>query len=219
MSQPLVTVLLCHHNMRDLVPIALASYLSQDYENLELVVVDSDREPIEDLVRDIPNCRYSYIKADRLSIKRNFGVRESKGELIVHFDADDWSGPNRVSDQVRMLGDAQVGGYSQAFWYDYMATRASLYRGDLWQANLIYRRDYALAYPWDERCFYAEEWPFLAPVRNRKGTVPTGDAGANFVATVSDRNERRTAMGASERWRWAHIGELPSGFRQAVGLA
>jgi len=217
---PLVSVLLCHNRLRHMVQMAIDSYLSQDYANRELVVVDDGPEPISDLVEHIPACRYFVYPARNLSEKRNFGIREARGEFIVHFDADDWSGPRRVSDQLSMLiarPAARVSGYDRAYWYDFVDRRASRYVGGVWSATMIYHRDYALAHPWDESRYFIEDAPFVQQAQ-RQNVIMSQDGCDNFVATMHNRNSRRTP-GDSMRWPFVQVEQLPEGFRRAAGLA
>ena len=218
MNLPLVTVLLCHHRLRHMVQMAIDSYLSQDYENRELLVVDDGPEPIADLMKDVSHCRYVNHPAKNLSEKRNVGACEAKGEFIVNFDADDWSGWHRISDQVALIqrSASDIGGYGAAFWYDFVNKQASYYQGFLWGASMIYRRDYALVNPWDEACSVAEDQKFIHTARERKSIVacPGGD---NFVATMHDRNVHRPA-GTSAMWPFVAVETLPEGFRKAAGL-
>lgn len=219
MNECLVSVLLCHHCLRHMVPIAIESYLSQDYPNKELVVVDDGPERIEDLVISIPNCTYIYYPARNLSEKRNIGIRAAKGQFIVHFDADDWSGTLRVTDQVEMLSShpsARVGGYESAFWYDFVSKRASHYQGSIWGATMIYRREYALDNPWDETRDFIEDQPFLRRARQLNAITAKG-GGGNFVATLHDRSTPRSVGGVN--WPFVPTETLPEGFRKAAGAA
>lgn len=214
---PLVTVLLCHRNIRELArTLAIPSYLSQDYEDRELVVVDSGDEPIADLLTGIDHCRYFPFPGRNLSEKRNFGAKVACGEYIVHFDADDWSGPHRISDQVALMQNgAEVAGYDRAYWYDFASKKASYYRGYIWGANLIYRTDYALTHPWDEKCQFIEDAAFIKPARDSRAIV-TKDGDGNFVATLNDRSTKRNPGEAN--WPFVPVGQLPDGFRKAAGL-
>jgi glycosyltransferase involved in cell wall biosynthesis len=219
-AQPLVTVLLCHNGLRRMVKIAIDSYLSQDYPNRELIVVDDGPDLIFDLVMPIPACHYIQHNARNLSEKRNVGCKAARGEYIVHFDADDWSGPHRISDQVAMMQrqpGAAVGGYSSALWWDYVDRRASYYRGAVWSATYIYRRDYWLGHPWDEACSYAEDSPFLRPALD-KHAVAQADGGQNFVATMHSKNARRAAAGTPGIWPYVGVDALPEAFRRAAGI-
>jgi glycosyltransferase involved in cell wall biosynthesis len=215
--KPLVTVLLCHNSLRHMVKLAIDSYTSQDYENRELVVIDDGPETIKDLVEGVPNCQYFFFPAKNLSEKRNFGARMSRGEIIVHFDADDWSGPHRVSDQVEDLmlrPAAQVSGYDRAYWYDILTDQASYYRGSVWSATMIYWRKYVLANPWDESCFYIEDGPFVKRAQQSNVIMAT-DGNGNFVATLHSRNARRS-YGQGGNWPLVPYDQLPDGFKKVI---
>ena len=217
---PLVSCLLCTRDARHLVQMAIDSYLSQEYENRELVVVDDGPDPIADMLQGIPNLVYIALPHDAASLseKRNIGCRAAHGEFICHMDSDDWSGPHRVTDQLTrlLLADAQLGGYSQAFWYDFVDQRASCYTGNIWGANLIYRRDYALEHPWDETVLIAEDNPFTAAAL-QLNAIMSSPGGQNFVATLHDGNARRQA-GQTSQWPPVDLSELPEAFRKAAGL-
>jgi len=207
--------------MREMVQRAIDSYLSQDYANRELIVVDDGGEVIRDLVEGIENCQYILCHSETLSLKRNVGCQRANGEFIVHFDADDWSGPHRITDQVGMMlanPRAQIGGYSNALWYDFVDAKASYYKGTVWGASLIYRRSYALENPWDERAPFGEDGPFIEKARLAQ-QIASGDGSKNFVATMHSKNARRAAVGTPGFWPFVGTDVLPEGFKSAAGIA
>ena len=215
-SSPLVSVLLCTHGERHLLPIALSSYASQTWAPRELVVI-ADGTDIFDMVENIPSLVYVRLPQDAktLSAKRNIGCQYARGEFVVHFDSDDFSGPDRISDQVEMMlanPGAKVGGYAQAYWYDFVDRRASKYNGSIWGASMIYRREWALANPWDESVSNAEDGPFRTAAES-KGLRVHKDGAQNFVATLHNGNARRTAIGTS-CWPFVEVSELPEAFRK-----
>jgi hypothetical protein len=218
---PKVSVLLCHRNMRHLVQTAIDCYLNQDWTGgKELIVVDDGEQFIGGTVRDVPNCLYLNFEAQNLSQKRNLGAREASGEYIVHFDADDWSGPHRVTDQVELMlanPTKNLGGYGQALWYDFVHGKASYYHGTAWGATLIYKREYALAHPWDEGCSFAEDSLFMRHARDHE-TIVCSDGKDNFVATMHSQNAHRWHAGTSQGWPFIEIDDLPEGFRRAANL-
>jgi glycosyltransferase involved in cell wall biosynthesis len=203
-----------------MVPRAIESYLSQDYPNRELIVIDDGEEPIADLVVAIPRSRYFFQPFKNLSAKRNFGVRAANGKFIVHFDADDWSGPHRISDQVGSLQanpKALIAGYAKAFWYDFVTSQACYYKGFVWGATMMYHQSYALTNAWDEGCSYAEDGPFIGQAYSRQAVI-SADGGQNFVATMSAQTTRRP-IGNPVTWPLVGVDVLPQGFRTAAGLA
>ena len=110
-------------------PNAIRYFLQQDYENKELVIVDDGTDTIENLVPVHTQIRYIRIKKNMtLGEKRNFCVRESKADLIMHWDDDDWMAPYRISYQVRELlaNKAEVCGLQQMYFYEFSTDKCWL---------------------------------------------------------------------------------------------
>lgn len=219
MTDPLCTVLICTHNRRELFKGALACYLSQEYENKELVVVESGSDRVHDLLQDIPNCTYICFPAKSLSEKRNVGVAGASGEFICNFDDDDWSGPRRVAAQVEMLiarPEAQIAGYSKCFWWDRIERVASHYRGSMWGASICYRKDFAIKHPWPEDITYAEDSQFIAEA-SLLGLAVSMDAISHFVGVMHSGNAKRQYD--PKFWPKVDPSQLPLGFRTAEAIA
>jgi glycosyltransferase involved in cell wall biosynthesis len=106
-ARPLVSCIMPTCNRPAFVPQAVHYFLRQDYPAKELVVVDDGDHSIRGLLpRDR---RIRYVRLHRrlpLGEKRNVAVARSRGEIIVHWDDDDWYGPARLSYQVSALLEA-----------------------------------------------------------------------------------------------------------------
>lgn len=209
------SVLLCTHDSRKMLPLAIESYLQQDYPSLELVVVDDGSDPIYDMVKDLPGLHYRWLPAENLSQKRNAGIAAARGEFIAHFDSDDWSGPRRISEQVEKLTqeNAKVVGYSKAFWFDVRKNISCYASCGLWGAALTYERQWALGHPWDETKVSCEDGWFLKPAIE-SGVAVEMDGGDNFVALQHNGNAERPFRQSG----WAIVGneQLPKGFVNAL---
>lgn len=218
--QPLVTCVLPTRNNRHLLPVAIASYLSQDYDNRELLVIDDGSDRVEDLFT-VPTCTYFHLgtPAPTLSAKRNFAVLKAQGEMILHMDSDDWSAPTRVRHQVELLQGnpiAQMVGYHTAYFWDEVARQASCYRGDparSWGPCLCYYRDFALANPWQDWIAFAEDNAFVDAARQR-GQMLAVDGSGQIVVRLHDGNARR-AYGCGD-WPYIPKEQLPSEFLQLI---
>ncbi|MCU1502180.1 MAG: putative glycosyltransferase [Ilumatobacteraceae bacterium] len=106
---------------RRFVPAAVAAFRAQRETGAELLIVDDGDDPVEDLVPDDPLVRYLRLDRRRtIGEKRNLAVAGARGEIIVHFDDDDWSHPDRLGAQVGALraGHADVCGLSTMLWWD-----------------------------------------------------------------------------------------------------
>ena len=84
---------------------AVRCFLRQDYPDRELVIVDDSPDAADALLPDLPEDagRVVYLhRPGRRSAgeKRNLAVERSRGEVVVHWDDDDWSAPDRLTHQV-----------------------------------------------------------------------------------------------------------------------
>ncbi|MEL7064061.1 MAG: glycosyltransferase family A protein, partial [Bacteroidota bacterium] len=173
-SFPLVSCTMPTCNRRRFISRAILYFLRQDYPNKELFIVDDGEEEIADLIPDHPEVRYVKIPHTMtLGEKRNFCVLQSKGNLIMHWDDDDWMAPNRISYQVKELlaNRVSVCGIQQMYFHEVKSGRSYLYRypqsiGKPWLAggSLLYTRKF-----WSQAPFpkiqVASDTPFIM---NRK---------------------------------------------------
>jgi len=82
---------------------AIRCFLAQTYPHKELVIVD-DGDSIKHLVPTRPDILYeSSWPPLRIGPKRNLACGLASGDIIAHWDDDDWSAPDRIEQQLRML--------------------------------------------------------------------------------------------------------------------
>jgi len=80
--------------------------------------------------------------------KRNLACERASGEIIIHFDSDDWYGPDWVSKSVMhlLLSNADVGGLSSFYFYNETDDLAWRYAfpnsGWVAGATMCYRRSF-----------------------------------------------------------------------------
>jgi len=149
-ARPLVSCIMPTFDRRAFIPQAVGCFLAQDYPNLELVVVDDGTDPIADLLPSDPRIVYHRL-GSRMSIgaKRNHACERARGEIIVHWDDDDWYPPSRVRVQAGALAErgAEVCGTSILYYYDRSREQAWCYQYSggptTWVAGntLAYRRE------------------------------------------------------------------------------
>jgi hypothetical protein len=129
--EPLVSCIMPTFNRRAWVERAVRYFLRQDYEARELIVVDDGSEPVGDLLPRDSAIRYVRL-GQRASIgtKRNLGCEQARGEIIAHWDDDDWFAPWRLRYQVGQLlhGDADIVGLNSLLYWEPHAQRAWRYR-------------------------------------------------------------------------------------------
>jgi glycosyltransferase involved in cell wall biosynthesis len=100
---------------------AIRYFMRQDYPNRELIVIDDGADAVADLMPAGAMIRYIRLPTRQsVGAKRNLACEEARGEIVVHFDDDDWSAPWRLSYQVTSLvrEEADICGLSRVFYYD-----------------------------------------------------------------------------------------------------
>ena len=153
---PLASCIMPTANRRRFVPGAVAQFLAQDCADTELIILDDGEDPVADLIPPHPAIRY--LRTPRhatLGAKRNAACEAARGDIILHWDDDDWYAPNRIRLQVEALRDsgADVCGIDRALFVDPRASAAWEYvyphGGAPWVcgATLCYRRDFWRAHP------------------------------------------------------------------------
>jgi O-antigen biosynthesis protein len=148
----LVSCIMPTANRRAFVPRAIRRFLSQDFAARELIVIDDGQDCVADLIPQTQSVRY--LRLDRrtsLGAKRNIACDMARGELIAHWDDDDWMADQWLSSQVQTLLEqrADISGLDKIYFYapdtrqgwryEYDGQRPWVYGGtlcytkDLWQ--------------------------------------------------------------------------------------
>lgn len=102
-ENPLVTVYIPTYNRLNLLRRAVESALNQDYENIELIVVDDGSsdgtvEYLKELSSKESRVRYFVNeKNSGACVSRNRAIFSANGEFITGLDDDDYFLPNRIS--------------------------------------------------------------------------------------------------------------------------
>lgn len=105
-------------------------FQSQTHPEKELLVLDDSPQPSEffQALSD-PNVTYIYFDR-RLSTgeKRNLLVQQATGEIIAHFDDDDYYAPNYLERSLAVLNDGDF--ITLSGWYAYAQNEQSLFYWD-----------------------------------------------------------------------------------------
>ncbi len=107
MPGPVVSVILPTHNRASLLPRAIESVLSQDYTDLELIVIDDgSTDQTQVVVGEITDPRLRYVRLERnygVAYARNQGILHAAGELTAFADSDDVWLPEKLPAQLQLL--------------------------------------------------------------------------------------------------------------------
>jgi glycosyltransferase involved in cell wall biosynthesis len=200
---------------------ALQCFLSQDYPNKELVVIDDADDLSFPEPPQLEGVRYLR-NATRLTIaqKRNQVCAEASGDVIMHVDSDDWSAPERMWFQHQLMMDSgkAVCGFRTLLFYDEHARQAWRYEGRSDYAlgtSLAFTKDFWAAHPF-------QEWrrPGELRLTGSDNVMVKAAADAGQLLTVPGRQMMvaRIHQGNTSpkicqtHWKKVNRTELPQGF-------
>jgi len=138
---------------------------------MEWIILDDGQDKVGDLfaAQNIPNLRYIPLD-EKLTIgaKRNRLNKESKGDIIIAMDDDDYYPPERVNHVVMAFAnnkDIQLAGSSEIFMY--YSDSKQIFKLGPYNKNhatngtMAWRASYARKHLYDETVTHAEEQSFL----------------------------------------------------------
>jgi glycosyltransferase involved in cell wall biosynthesis len=109
------------YNRAQWIPLAIARFLKQTFTDAELVILDNGTDNTADVVPAHPRIRYIRQPGPRLTTgeMRNLTCGLAQGDILIHWDDDDWSAPERIALQLEQLnrtGKSLVGFHSISYW-------------------------------------------------------------------------------------------------------
>ena len=198
---------------------AIWYFLSQDYAERELVVVDGGRTDVAAAVPEDPRIRYVRLAAASPGRKRNLACELATGELILHWHDDAWYSSDRISRQVAQFASAEVqaAGLNAVLHYQPLT-------GGLWRyaaptarphaATLAYRRT-----RWEAQPFAEDVRDEIAPFL--RGTLPSRldvrDASGVAVSVLHGSSTGAVNV-ADRRWQPRPFHELGSLLKLDLGF-
>lgn len=111
--EPLVSVIIPTYNRAYCIGNAVQSVLKQDYENMEILIVDDgSTDDTEAVIKSIEDTRIRYYKNSVNSgaaAARNTGISLAKGKYIAFQDSDDEWLEGKLKQQVELLENSDYG--------------------------------------------------------------------------------------------------------------
>lgn len=214
---PMVSAVMPTRGRKEWALQALRSFLAQDYENKELVILDDEADPSFEgaFPEERENVRY-YVSPSRLiPQKRNELCRLARGEFICSWDSDDWSAPGRISDQVSRLIDTgkAVTVYIRMLFV--CGERVLEYRGSENNGgsgtSLMFRKSWWEKNPFPENVTLSTDMKLISRARDQKEVV-CAEAGRLMVARVHPGNTNPKGECKTPSFIPVPESALPAGF-------
>lgn len=196
-----MTCLCLTRNRREWLPKAIQCFLNQTYRNRELLIL-ADGADVRDLIPpDDSRIRLLCLDgATGIGEKRNFGCSKALGEIVAHWDDDDFSAPGRLDDQVARLVETRkaVTGYRSMRFTDGTRWWKFTYQNhNALGTSLCYRREW-----WQKHKFnpiqIGEDSAFVAAAA-AEGQIALAEAGELMYATNHPGNTSPRMLG--DNWK------------------
>ena len=108
---PSMSVVICAYNATSTLDECLQATCALDYPDLDILVVDDgSTDDTADIARRYPRVRLLAVPHGGLSIARNAGMREARGDLVVYLDSDAYPTPEWLYYLALGLDGPTVGG-------------------------------------------------------------------------------------------------------------
>jgi O-antigen biosynthesis protein len=199
---------------------ALACFLAQTYQPRELVILDDEDDPSfaePPLVAENVN----YLRMQRLSLgeKRNVLCDVARGQVIIHWDSDDWSDQWRMEDQVSLLLASRkpMSGYHSLLFWDERNSLGYRWTGPVGfacGASMCYRKEF-----WQSHRFpdvAVSEDNAVVEQAQENGGIATTEARNMLIARVHGANTSSSQRVGQNNWPLVANTEFSETFFEAI---
>lgn len=105
-QSPLISVLIPAYNCGQYIKQAIDSVFLQNYENLEIIVVDDGSEDdTKENIMKFPAVKYCWQEHQGISAARNNCIKNASGDYIAFLDADDYWLAGKLDAQLKYFND------------------------------------------------------------------------------------------------------------------
>lgn len=202
-----VSCIMPTNNRSQFIEEAIQQFLNQDYPYKELIIADDGNDSIAHLVPNHPEIKYFRIE-ERMTIgaKRNFCCEKAIGEVIIHWDDDDWYASDWLKYQMFTLqsSKADICGLSELYFYNPKTREAWKYKypkeNRVWAAGatLAYKKSVWKKHPFQD-INIGEDNAFVWQLGVN---LKTHAYEKGFVATVHSEN---TSAKNTQDVRWKSV--------------
>jgi len=214
---PLISIIIPCFNSEDYISECIESVLSQNYNNLEIIVVDDgSTDDSINIVRAYKNVNLYIQKNSGACVARNLGLAKSKGKYVKFLDSDDFLEPDTINKQVflaEQLSDNEIVYGDYYLFKNYQKTYVDVRLEESNQTALLILRDILTSTPlhrkwmldkiggFDERFKNGQEWNLHVRLSS-EGFLFHHQKLAIYNYRIHQSVNRITIIKANDRNRW-----------------
>jgi glycosyltransferase involved in cell wall biosynthesis len=193
MKTPHVSCIMPTANRHNYIPLAVDHFLNQTYRDVELVIVDDGIQSVKDLLPHHHRLKYHYVKPlGSIGTKRNYACSLSQGEIIMHWDDDDYYGHEFIARQVEALksSGADIVGLNEILFFSPLVNKFWNYtdkrtdRPWLSGATMAYRKSFWEKHPFGD-IHVGEDYDYIW---NNKAKIYAHEYKNGFIAILHANN-------------------------------
>lgn len=161
-----ISVIIPVYNQSDTIEKAIISVLEQEWNNIELIVVDDgSTDDLDDIIKSKKNLIYLKQSHQGVSAARNRGIEHATGEYITFLDADDTWPKNRLQHLFPFLE-----------WYDIVVGQTFLGNNNYkWIPSFgasLFRKDvFERVGPLNEALHFSEDQEWFLRAKEKKASI------------------------------------------------
>jgi glycosyltransferase involved in cell wall biosynthesis len=141
MKGPIVSCIMPTANRLLFVEKSISLFLKQSYKNKELIILDDSVESIYSSVPKAENIKYFYSETPfSTGAKRNFACELASGELILHWDDDDYYSKDWISNSLKSILDfrCDLSGLDNVNFYSTLKNELSFFKKNIGDDPWVY---------------------------------------------------------------------------------
>jgi len=193
MDKPKVSCIMPTANRQKYIPLAVHLFLNQTYRDVELIIIDDGKESVKSLLPDHHRIKYFYTDPiGKIGLKRNFACEKAKGEIIMHWDDDDYYGHEWISRSLNAIetSDADICGLNDIIFYSPLQNKywryADIDNEKPWLsgATMTYRKSFWETHPFKD-IQIGEDNDYIW---NNNAKIYAHDYTDGFIATLHAHN-------------------------------
>lgn len=180
-------------NRPNFVELSVSYFLNQDFRDAELIIIDDGIQSVQDSIPDHHRIRYFHTATiGTIGKKRNFACAQAQGEIIMHWDDDDWYAFDWISQQVKAINSsgADICGLNDITFFSPIVRKfwnyadKNVLRPWLCGATFAYRKSFWSIHPFKDLQI-GEDYDYIW---NSGGSIYAHDYTKGFIATLHNAN-------------------------------
>lgn len=205
---------------------AVECWKTQTWAEKELIILDDADDLSFPVPPNGPGIWYYRAPKRTIGAKREWLCQEARGEVIIHFDSDDWSDPNRIEEQVSLLLTTRkpMTGYHSLLFWDMQRSVGYKWKGAEGFAigtSMCYTKEFWRSHRWPEYSGLPHN-PALDATdveivnQAQKIGIATLDGRGMCIARAHGANTSSARRIATNGWPRVSSGEFPAAFFEAL---